>query len=244
MDTIALTTTDCETSSSHMLSYKLENSMQLKNNYVCMSSLSLFYTWKNIKASYGNNSLKYHVKDKLVDVIFPDASYTIDDINNYMHMVMIANNDATEDHFPVDIYPNFNLNRVSIVVKPDCGLVLGEGMAKVLGFSDPTIKTTSHGDLVPKLERVRVVLVHCSLTQNNHAQSSSLIYSFVPRGTFGTELSQEPNHLKWKPTRTTSDVREIDVWFTDQQYRPLEIEDDIYVEIQIAPENFASNYKI
>ena len=64
---------------------------------------------------------------------------------------------------------------MSVVVKPNCGLELGKGMANILGFSNPSVSSTSHGDLVPGLERVETVLVHCNVSQNNFTQDSSLV---------------------------------------------------------------------
>lgn len=241
MDTIVLTTANSKTTEPHKYSYKLTNAMHLDNHYVCLSNLSIYYTWKNIRASYSNNWLRYRVRDKDVDVIIPDGSYSVKDINNYMHLVMMTNKDAAKDDYPISIYPNPTLNRVSVVVKPDCSLVLGKGMAHVLGFSNHTITTTSHGDLVPKLERVEAVLVHCNLAQNNFTQDSSLIFSFVPDSAFTTQLHQKPNFPLWRQTRKNSEIREIDIWFTDQLYRPLQIEDNILIEIQLAPMTFISN---
>ena len=55
----------------------------------------------------------------------------------------------------------------------------------------------------------------------------------MPDSTFGTQLHEKPTFPIWRQTRKTSGIREIDIWFTDQIYRPLEIEDNIFVEIQV-----------
>jgi hypothetical protein len=200
----------------------------------------MYYTWKNIKASYNNNTFSYRINDKQVDITLKDGSYSINDINNYIHMIMLAKKDAVKDDYPISIYQNFTYNKVSITVKPNCELILGIGMAKVLGFSNLTVTNDSHGDLTPKLERVNNILVHCSLAKNNFAQSSSLIYSFVPDGEFGYLLHKEPRFPMWRSARRCSEWS-IDVWFTDQKNRPLEIEDDVLIEIQIVPKSFVSN---
>jgi hypothetical protein len=235
MDTIVLTTANSKTTEPHKYSYKLTNAMHLDDHFICLSNLSMYYTWKNIKASYGNNTLKYQIGDKSVDVIFPDGSYSIKDIDNYLHMTMRVNNDSEN---LIRIFSNVTYNRVSIVVGLNCKLVLGDGIAKVLGFSNPTIINQSHGDLVPMIERVDVVLVHCNLAQNNFTQDSSLIFSFVPDSAFGTQLHQKPSFPLWRQTRQNSEITEIDIWFTDQLYRPLEIEDNILVELNLTSHIF------
>ena len=234
MDTIVLTTANSSTAEQHKYSYKLTNTIHLKGHKICLSNLSIYYTWKNIKAEYNNNVMSYHVIDhnKTKVIVLPDGSYSINDINNYLHMAMVQNGDAVKDDYPISIYSNPTFNRVTVTVKPNFEFIMGQGMAGVLGYSNPVITSTSNGDLVPKLERVEAVLVHCNLAQNSFTQDSSLIFSFVPDNIFGSQLHQKPNFPLWRQTRKTHET-EIDIWFTDQLYRPLEIEDNILIEIQL-----------
>jgi hypothetical protein len=236
MDTIVLTTANSKTTESHKYSYKLTNAMKLDDQYICLSNLSMYYTWKNIKKEYHNDILSYTIgNDISITTALPDGSYSVKDINNYLHMTMLANG-GTKD-YPISIYANPTINRVSVICKEGCTLTFKRGLAKLLGFSNPVITESTHGDLVPQIERVEAVMVHCSLAQNNFTQDSSLIFSFVPDSPFGTQLYQKPNFPLWRQTRKNSDIREINIWFTDQVYRPLEIEDNILVEIQLASRN-------
>ncbi len=231
MDTIVLTTANSKTSDPHKYSYKLINAMQLKDNQVCLTNLSMYYTWKNIKALYANNMLRYeNAQQQIRDVTLPDGSYSIEDINHFLHMKMKAYGD---DDTSITLYPNRVYNRVSIHIDNGFKLTLGKGLAKMLGFSFLIIDRTCHGDLVPSMERVEAVLVHCNLAQNTFTLDSSLIFSFVPDKSYGEQLHQKPNFPLWRPTRKNSEIREINVWFTDQLYRPLEIEDNVLVEINL-----------
>ena len=36
------------------------------------------------------------------------------------------------------------------------------------------------GEIVPKLESIEVVLVHCNLVKNDYEQMSKVLFSFVP----------------------------------------------------------------
>ena len=38
---------------------------------------------------------------------------------------------------------------------------------------------------MPKLKTVEVVLVHCSLVNNNYQQASKVLFTFVPNKQFG-----------------------------------------------------------
>ena len=48
-----------KTSKSHVLVLKLTNKLDLRNGEktITLSSLSIYYTWRNIKSSYNNNKI-------------------------------------------------------------------------------------------------------------------------------------------------------------------------------------------
>ena len=90
----------------------------------------------------------------------------------------------------------------------------------------PIIDTTENGENVPKLEIVRSVLVFCNLVQNVYLKESKLLFSFVPNSRFGSLLSITPQVLKYCDT-VDSIFNYIEISFTDQNSRPLQIDDDI-----------------
>ena len=96
----------------------------------------------------------------------------------------------------------------------------------------PIIDTTKNGENVPKLEIVRNVLVFCNLVQNVSLQDSKLLNSVAPNSRFGSLLSTAPHVLKYCDT-VDSIFDYIEISFTDQNGRPLRIDDDITVSIII-----------
>ena len=96
----------------------------------------------------------------------------------------------------------------------------------------PITDTTKNGENVPRLEIVRNVLVFCNLVQNVYLQDSKLLFSFVPNSRFGSLLSITPQVLKYCDT-ADSIFDYIEISFTDQNGRPLEIDDDITASIII-----------
>src|SRR6266487_6252938 len=99
MNTIVLTNSNAGTTQKHKLSLKLTNPMRLDDSLICVSDISMYYSWPNIKSSYGNNTFKYTrlTDNKVIDVILPDGSYDIKDINNYLHHLMKLNGDIAND---------------------------------------------------------------------------------------------------------------------------------------------------
>ena len=97
---------------------------------------------------------------------------------------------------------------------------------KLLGRTESKITKDKNGENVPYLEIVELALIHCNLVNNNYQQSSRILYTFVPNNPFGSLLEiSPPNHIFLKVFN--SEFQEIKVWFTDQNSRPLEVEDKI-----------------
>ena len=87
---------------------------------------------------------------------------------------------------------------------------------------------------MPKLEFVEVVLVHCNLVNNSYQEASKVLFTFVPNkfGQFGQLITISPHSLTMLRT-TNSEFPFIQVWFTDQNNRPLEIEDSVNITLII-----------
>ena len=83
-----------------------------------------------------------------------------------------------------------------------------------------------------KLETVEVVLVPCNLVINNYQQASKVLFIFVPNKQFGQLIAITPQSLTMLK-RTNSEFSFIEVWFTGQNNRPLEIEDNVNVTLII-----------
>ena len=77
-----------------------------------------------------------------------------------------------------------------------------------------------------KLESVEVVLVHCNLVKNSYQQTSKVLFTSVPYKLFGQLINIAPHSLTMLGT-TNTEFLFIEVWFTDQNSKPLEIEDHV-----------------
>ena len=103
---------------------------------------------------------------------------------------------------------------------------------KLLGRTSNKTAKDKNGENVPRLEITEVVLVHCSIVNNNYQQDSRILYTFVPNKTFGSSLEISPkNHIFLKTLN--SEFQAIEVWFTDQNAQPLEIKDIVNLPLVI-----------
>ena len=85
---------------------------------------------------------------------------------------------------------------------------------------------------MPRLEAVEAVLVRCNSANNNHHQASKVLFTFVPNKRFGQLITITPHSLTMLKT-TTAEFSFIEIWFTDQNNRPLEIEDNVNITLII-----------
>ena len=67
--------------------------------------------------------------------------------------------------------------------------------------------------------------MHWNLVNNNY-QQSRVLFTSVPNKQFGQLINIAPHSLIMLSTRNT-EFLSIEVWFTDQNREPLEIEDNV-----------------
>ena len=85
---------------------------------------------------------------------------------------------------------------------------------------------------VPQLDQVEYVLLHSNFVENDYLQNSKLLYEFVPDKNFGQLISvRPPVFIQFKTRDTIFDY--IDIWFTDQNNKSLQIEDKVSVTLII-----------
>ena len=84
-------------------------------------------------------------------------------------------------------------NRFAFKIKTGYKLeILTEERMQLLGSSKKVIDKNKNGELVPRLETIEVVLVHCNLVNNNYQQASKVLFTFVPNKQFGQLIAIPP----------------------------------------------------
>lgn len=95
---------------------------------IALNSIHIYYSWRNILSSLGNNTFSYIFNGTTYPVVFPDGFYSISDINDYLHFVMksnghyLVNGDGDEVYYitiqenPVYYSFTFTFDLVPIVV--------------------------------------------------------------------------------------------------------------------------------
>ena len=223
-----------KTSKPYILKLKLTSKLNLRlgEKVIALSNLSIYYTWKNIKSSYNNNKFEISAPTWNEEFTLPDGSCSVSDIQDYFEYFM-KKHEENNDKPSVQIYVNKIENRITFKIKNGYSLeLLTKETMKLLGSTENKITKDKNGENVPHLEITEVVLVHCNMVNNDYQQDSRVLYTFVPNKSFGSLLDISPsNHIFLKTFN--SEYNEIIVWFTDQNSRPLEIEDRINLTMVI-----------
>ena len=103
---------------------------------------------------------------------------------------------------------------------------------KLLGSAKKDVDKDIDREDVPKLESVEVVLVHCNLVNNTYQKASKVLFTFVPSEQFGQLIIISP-HLLAMLKSNSAEFQLIELWFTDQNNRPLVIENSVNITLII-----------
>ena len=79
---------------------------------------------------------------------------------------------------------------------------------------------------------VEVVLVQCNLVDNQYPQKNEVLNIFTPNKSYAYLLNVEPNNLVFLKTYSTG-FDDIIITFTNQNIRPLEVEEGVNLTLLI-----------
>ena len=121
LDTMFMNSKISGTSDPHRLLLNLSDKRNLKRNneYVALSKRSIYYTWKNIQESCKNNKFKISAPTWNKELILPDRSYSVSDIQD--DFVGKKNGENTNNP---TIYVNKIKNKIPFRVKTEYHLEL------------------------------------------------------------------------------------------------------------------------
>ena len=102
------------------------------------------------------------------------------------------------------------------------------------------ITKNQNSEKVPHLEITEVVLIHCNIVNKDYQQDSRVLYTFALDKPFGELLDISPKQFMFLKS-FNSEFSYIDVWFTAQNTKPLEIEGKINKNYKIFSSTWRPN---
>ena len=103
---------------------------------------------------------------------------------------------------------------------------------KLLRSTKSKINKDKIRENVSHLEITEAVLVQCNIVNNSYQQDSRVLYTFVSNKSFVQLLDISSKNFIFLKT-FNSEFSYIEVWFTDQNSKPLEIENKTNISLVI-----------
>ena len=146
---------------------------------MALANLSIYYTWKKMNLHTTTINLKYLLQLKMMNlnclldlILFLVLKIILNTSSKTMRPLQIIP--------PVQIYVNKIKNRIVFKIKAGYKLeLLSEETMQLLGSSKKDIDQNKDGEIVPKLEAIESVLLHCILVNNNYRQASIVLFTFL-----------------------------------------------------------------
>ena len=111
----------------------LKLNLKNPNKNIALATLSVYYTWRNIKSEYNNNKFKIQTPTWNDEFNLLDGSYNVDQIHDYLKYI-IEKHETIADNPPGQIYVNKIKNRIVFKIKTDYKLeLLSEETMQLLG---------------------------------------------------------------------------------------------------------------
>ena len=182
------------------------------------------------KSSYNNNKFKISALTWNDKFELPDGSYSVSNIQDYFEYILKKHVENI-DKPSVKIYVIKIEKKLHLKLKNGYSLeLLTSETMKLLWSTENKITKIKNGENMPHLGITEVVLVQCNIVNNDYQQDSRVL--LVPNKPFGSLLEISlVNYIFLKTFN--SEFQTIEVWFTDQNNQPLEIEDRINLTLVI-----------
>ena len=92
--------------------------LKRSQEYVALSDLNFYYTWKDMEKTYKNNKFKLSAQTWNEKFELPDGSYSVSDIQDYFEYILKKHEKVTENP-SIRIYIDKIENRITSKIKRD-----------------------------------------------------------------------------------------------------------------------------
>ena len=120
-----MNTENSKTNEPHKFVLNLSQRLDLRSSdkHVALQKLSIYYTWKNVRKKYKNNKLKIIAPTWNDELEFPDSSYSVSDIEDWIKFIIKKHGTLTTIP-PIHVYINRINNRLVFKIKDGYNLEL------------------------------------------------------------------------------------------------------------------------
>jgi hypothetical protein len=219
------------------ITYRFEPPLELPKNYeVGITGGSIVASNPNILSAYGNNVFRYSNDNGTTwfNIVLPDGTYIVDDINTELHKGLKANGHYTApDIYPINLSINLYLLRVVITLTTNYRVDftgVGAGLGSILGFNSQIYTATentaqNNGKISDRLRQYFVqtdIIKGGIISSENSAQSG--ILKVIPGGQFGFGLDLTPTDIQlvdFFPVKSNI-ITQINIKLLDGEFSQLD----------------------
>ena len=163
METVSINTENSRTNESTKFSILLLTNLILKT--VVKITCWLILT---IKSAYSNSKFKISAPMWNHEFSLPDGSYSVSNIHDYSEYIKKKHKTIAYNP-PIKTFIRKIKRYVVFKIKTSYNLVLlSEETMRLLGSTEKVVAKEKNSENVPKLEIVDVILMHCSVLNNNY----------------------------------------------------------------------------
>ena len=212
---------------------------------LAVRTISMTYSWYNIRQSYGNNQIKYsHNKGTDWETItFIDGMYSYDDIDLYIkkymkdkgHLVK-DDDDDDQNEYGINLYFVLSTYRVLVALDDNYRLDLtNSDFRKLIGFESKVINDTEYGTILPDITRgVDEIHINCvKVTDSITDGQSSRRVAVIPVENLVRSLpfTYQPHFLAYSPVSGHL-ISSMRFYVTDSSGTPINLNGiDWYIEL-------------
>ena len=242
-------------SSSHDFTTKFNEPIKLSydmKHEIAVRTISMTYSWYNIRQSYRNNQIKYS-PDKGVNwetITFVDGMYSYDDIDEYIkkymkdkgHLANDGGGDESKIKYGINLYFVLSTYRVLVELDDDFRLdIRNTDFRKLIGFDSKIITATEYGTNLPDITRgVDEIHINCDkVTESITDGQSSSTVAVIPVENLVRSLpfTYKPRFLAYSPLSGHL-ISSMRFYVTDSSGNPIDLNGiDWYIELFIRSTN-------
>jgi len=188
-----------------------------------------WYSWPNLSAAYGNNTVDYSPDGiNFFTVTFDDGAYSIDQINDELHRQMKANGHYTVvsgvDTFSINLVPNYSTLKLTIQITApyEVDLTVSD-ISTIFGFTPAVLNVTTTGTSnVNITNNINTLTVQCSIVSGSYSNSiaSNILFTFLNEVPPGANVVVQPLSRIFLGVNTDH-ITSIRMRITDQLNRTI-----------------------
>lgn len=215
---------------------------------IALKQLATWYTWFNIHdTEYDNHRFRYYNNDTWQTINIPNGNYTVDQLQDAIHVGMKENGDVNvdsitgEETFNINLIPNYSTIKLFIEVKDSFEVDLTVGnLYLLLGFTSIVVDSSQYGaNNVNITNSVNTISLHCSIVSGNsydNDQASDILYTFVPAVPPGASIVICPHEPTYIGVTKAGNIDRIRIRLTDQLGRRINLNgENLTVSLHLRP---------